>query len=154
MEVTAAVVREHGATVHPRDLHLDGPQPDEVSVRVVAAGICHTDVAVQHGHIPVPLPAVLGHEGAGIVEAAGADVVVTSAPATHVIMSQALCGHCRRCLGGEPAYCEQAAVLSLGGRREDGSPRSATVAARSRATSSGSRPSPRTPSSKPATCTP
>ncbi len=119
MDVTAAVVRSVGAPFTVERLTLDDPQPDEVLVRVVAVGVCHTDVAVQHGHIPVPLPAVLGHEGAGIVEAVGAAVTGVR-PGAHVIMSQAFCGHCRRCTGGEPAYCESAATLSLGGRRADG----------------------------------
>ncbi len=119
-DVTAAVVRAPGEPFVLEPVSLDEPQPDEVLVRVVAAGICHTDLAVQHGHIPVPLPAVLGHEGAGIVERVGVHVTGVHAGA-HVIMSQALCGHCRRCLGGEPAYCENAAALSLGGRRADGS---------------------------------
>ena len=120
MEVTAAVARTPGAPLEMAQLRMDAIQPDEVLVRVVAVGICHTDLAVQHGHIPVPLPAVLGHEGAGIVEAIGADVTGLR-PGDHVIMSQALCGNCRQCQLGEPAYCEHAARLSLGGCREDGS---------------------------------
>jgi aryl-alcohol dehydrogenase len=120
MEITAAVVREAGAPFVLETLTLDDPQPDEVVVRVAAVGICHTDLAVQHGHIPVALPAVLGHEGAGTVMAVGT-AVTSVRPGAHVIMSQALCGHCRRCTSGEAAYCEHAAALSLGGRREDGS---------------------------------
>ncbi len=120
MDVIAAVVRGAGEPFTIETVTLDEPQLDEVLVRVVAVGICHTDVAVQHGHIPVPLPAVLGHEGAGIVEAVGRDVT-TVRPGAHVVMSQALCGHCARCTGGQPAYCVHAAALSLGGRREDGS---------------------------------
>ena len=119
MDVIAAVVREHAAPFTIEDVRLDDPQSDEILVRVVAVGICHTDLAVQRGHIPVPLPAVLGHEGAGIVEAVGTGVVDLS-PGDHVILSQVLCGSCARCTGGEPAYCEHAARLSLGGRREDG----------------------------------
>ena len=120
MRITAAVVREPGAPLLLQPVDLDDPQADEVLVRVAAVGICHTDLAVQHGHIPVGLPVVLGHEGAGVVEAVGADVVDLR-PGDHVILSQALCGHCSQCRHGEPAYCENAARLSLGGRREDGS---------------------------------
>ncbi len=119
VNVTAAVLRGPGQPFTLEGVTLDEPQPDEVLVRVVAVGLCHTDVAVQHGHIPVPLPAVLGHEGAGIVEAVGGDVTTVRRGA-HVVMSQALCGHCARCTGGQPAYCVHAATLSLGGRREDG----------------------------------
>jgi aryl-alcohol dehydrogenase len=121
VQLTAAVVRGAGQPFTIEPLTADDLQPDEIAVRIAAVGICHTDLAVQHGHIPVPLPAVLGHEGAGTVESVGAGVASVH-PGDRVILSQALCGHCAQCLGGEPAYCEHAARLSLGGRREDGTP--------------------------------
>lgn len=120
MEITAAVVRKPGAPFELTTLRLDAPQPDELLIRVTAAGICHTDLSVQHGHIPVDLPAVLGHEGTGVVEQAG-EAVREFRAGDNVVMSQAFCGSCQPCRTGAAAYCANAAKLSLGGRREDGS---------------------------------
>src|SRR6266566_885236 len=72
--ITAAVAREQGKPLTLEQLELDDIRPDEARVRMVATGICHTDAIVRDGVYPTPLPAVLGHEGAGIVEAVGADV--------------------------------------------------------------------------------
>ena len=71
MKITAAVVYEKGAPFVIDELDLSGPQKDEVLVKVVACGVCHTDEVAQHQIIPVPLPAVLGHEGCGIVVEVG-----------------------------------------------------------------------------------
>lgn len=120
MRIKAAVAATAGAPLEIRTLELDGPQADEVLVEVVAAGVCHTDLSVQHSLIPVPLPAVLGHEGAGIVLESGSAVRGLE-PGTKVLLSQAFCGHCGSCRAGVPAYCENASTLALGGRREDGS---------------------------------
>lgn len=102
-----------------RDLTLRDIRPDEVLVRISAVGLCHTDLAVQHGDIPGAFPFVLGHEGAGYVEQVGeavSDVKVGDA----VAMSFAACGHCRNCLAGKPAYCVNFMPLNFGGSREDG----------------------------------
>ena len=72
--ITAAVAREQGKPLTLEQLQLDDFRPDKARGRMVATGICHTDAIVGHGVYPPPLPAVLGHEGAGIVEAVGADV--------------------------------------------------------------------------------
>ncbi|MGN7149244.1 alcohol dehydrogenase catalytic domain-containing protein [Arthrobacter sp. SAFR-179] len=71
MQITAAVARENGAPFTIEQLELDDLRHNEVRVRMVATGICHTDTLVRDGVYPTPLPAVLGHEGAGIVEAVG-----------------------------------------------------------------------------------
>ncbi|MDD0857749.1 alcohol dehydrogenase catalytic domain-containing protein [Arthrobacter alpinus] len=75
MKVTAAVARGNAAPFTIEQLELDALRPNEVRVRLVATGICHTDVLVRDGVYPTPLPAVLGHEGAGVVEEVGISVV-------------------------------------------------------------------------------
>ena len=74
MRIRAAVVDRHDEPFVVETLELDGPGPGEALVRVVATGLCHTDAITRHGDLPFPLPGVLGHEGAGVVEAVGASV--------------------------------------------------------------------------------
>ena len=74
MRITAAVTKAKGERFVLEEVELDEPQNGEILLRIVASGICHTDEAVQHQFIPTPLPAVLGHEGAGIVEKVGPGV--------------------------------------------------------------------------------
>lgn len=120
-EIHAAVLAGIGSEFVIEDVHLADPQPHEIIVRVVAAGVCGTDIHVQHGGIPFPLPGVVGHEGAGIVEQVGASVT-SVAPGDKVLMTFTSCGACRNCLTAHPAYCEQFVSLNLlGGRRSDGS---------------------------------
>jgi len=73
------------------DVELAELQPNELKIRMVASGICHTDLAVRDGQLPVPLPGVLGHEGAGIVEEVG-DAVTVAKPGDRVVMSFNSCG--------------------------------------------------------------
>ncbi|NUP16387.1 MAG: NAD(P)-dependent alcohol dehydrogenase [Streptomyces sp.] len=116
----AAVVESGGAPFTLSDVQLDEPGPHEALVRMVAAGLCHTDLGVASGGLPFPLPGVLGHEGAGVVEAVG-PAVTGVAPGDHVVLSFTSCGECRNCLGGHPAYCATWLPLNLiGGRRADG----------------------------------
>jgi aryl-alcohol dehydrogenase len=115
--VTAAVAREHKAPLVIEELELDDVlRTNEVRVRLVATGVCHTDAIVRDGVYPTPLPAVLGHEGAGIVEQVGASVTNVK-PGDHVVMSAAYCGHCLQCRSGNPAYCENLFAEDFGGRR-------------------------------------
>ncbi|RWZ50822.1 NAD(P)-dependent alcohol dehydrogenase [Labedella phragmitis] len=118
--VTAAVVREPHADLVIEELQLDDLRHNEVRVRMVASGVCHTDAIVRDQVYPTPLPAVLGHEGAGIVEAVG-DSVRTVEPGDHVLLAAAYCGHCARCRAGQMAYCENLFAADFGGRRPDGS---------------------------------
>jgi aryl-alcohol dehydrogenase len=100
---------------------LSQPRSDEVMVELEACGICHADIAAQHGGIPFPLPGVLGHEGAGHVVAAGANVT-DLVVGDRVVLSFTFCGNCAACLGGTPGYCSTWPVLNLvGGGRTDGS---------------------------------
>jgi len=98
---------------------MDAPRADEVVVRIVATGICHTDVANFTGS-RVPKPVVLGHEGAGVVEAIGSAVTAV-APGDPVILSSSSCGRCSACLAGMPARCRNSAAMAFGARRLDGS---------------------------------
>jgi len=116
----AAVVESGGAPFTLSDVTLDEPGPHEALVRLVATGLCHTDLGVASGGLPFPLPGVLGHEGAGVVEAVG-PAVTGVAPGDHVVLSFTSCGDCRNCDGGHPAYCATWLPLNLlGGRRADG----------------------------------
>jgi aryl-alcohol dehydrogenase len=125
MITTAAVVESAGAGFTLADVELDKPGHDEVLVRLVAAGLCHTDLGVAAGALPFPLPGVLGHEGAGVVEAVGADVESVR-PGDRVLLSFTSCGGCANCRDGHPAYCATWLPANLlGGRRADGT---ATVA--------------------------
>lgn len=102
------------------DVELDAPRDDEVLVRIVASGICHTDVAVRNQDIAIPLPMVLGHEGSGIVQAVGRSVQHV-AVGDHVVLSGDSCGHCGACHKGQPAYCDEFVARNLSGLRGDGS---------------------------------
>lgn len=116
----AAICRghDHPFTIEP--VELADLRPDELLVRVVACGICHTDLAVRDAQLPVPLPAVLGHEGAGIVEAVGGDVTVAK-PGDRVVMSFNSCGDCPSCAIDAPTYCYNFYPHNWSGKRADGS---------------------------------
>ncbi|GAA4557352.1 NAD(P)-dependent alcohol dehydrogenase [Planotetraspora kaengkrachanensis] len=119
MRVRAAVAQERSRPFVFEELELDEPQGDEVLVAVTATGVCQTDAHVRSGHIPVPLPIVLGHEGAGVVERVGPDVMGLK-PGDHVVLSFLACGHCAQCLSGRPAYCDDAVAANFSGARLDG----------------------------------
>jgi len=118
-EITAAIVRDEGS-FELGPVLMEAPRPDEVLVRVVATGLCHTDLVVRDQVYPVPLPIVLGHEGAGVVEAVGSAVTKVS-PGNHVAMSFLPCGRCRPCLDGSPASCANFNDHNFAGQRPDGS---------------------------------
>jgi aryl-alcohol dehydrogenase len=126
MHISAAVVQEVGAPFTLAEVELQDPAPDEVVVQIAGAGICHTDIAVKEGHLPFPLPGVLGHEGSGTVVSIGADVT-TVAVGDPVAMSFNSCGRCPRCAKAEPAYCHNFLEYNFGGVRRDGSSGLATA---------------------------
>jgi aryl-alcohol dehydrogenase len=119
-EMRAAIVREKGGEFLLERVSLGAPRPTEVLVRVVASGVCHTDMVVRNQDFSAPLPMILGHEGSGVVEAVGADVT-TVEPGDHVVMTYMSCGLCDTCESGHPAHCEHMATLNFGGGRLDGS---------------------------------
>ncbi len=120
MKIQAAVARAPGQPFSIEPCELAEPGPAEVLVVVVACGICHTDLAVRDQHMPTPLPAVLGHEGVGIVRALGPGVS-EFAEGDRVLMGFGACGVCGHCRQPAPAYCDQAHVYQLLGSRADGS---------------------------------
>jgi aryl-alcohol dehydrogenase len=114
---TAAVVREPGAPYTLESVELADLRPNEVYVRIEAAGVCHTDANMQ---VMVPMPAVVGHEGVGIVDEVGS-AVSDFKPGDRVIISWPACGVCSNCLTGKRYICENAFPLLFSGRRLDGS---------------------------------
>ena len=119
MEIQAAVTDAKGAPFAVQTVEVDELRPDEVLVKVAAAGVCHTDLIVRDQWYPVPLPAVLGHEGAGVVDRVGAHVAKV-APGDRVGMSFNSCGACPTCLTGRPTYCHDFFARNFGGSRPDG----------------------------------
>ncbi len=103
----AAVLREVNKPLEIEDIQHGDPSPREVLIRTVAAGVCHSDLHFQNGSYPYPLPAVLGHESAGVVEAVGSDVTYVK-PGDHVITClSAFCGHCEHCITGRMSLCQE-----------------------------------------------
>jgi aryl-alcohol dehydrogenase len=115
-----AVLRSTGGAYSLETLTVRGPRPGEVLVRVVAAGMCHTDTLGRSGLLGEDfLPAVLGHEGAGVVEEVGAGVTGV-APGDRVVLTFDSCGTCDGCLRGSPASCAEFEQRNLAGRAPDG----------------------------------
>ena len=106
MKIKAAVFRDNSLNPSVEEIELTGPKAGEVLVRIVATGVCHTDIKTAESNRS-PRPVVLGHEGSGVVEAIGAGVTRV-AEGDHVVMSFGSCGHCPSCLDAEPAYCHNA----------------------------------------------
>ena len=107
MEIEAAVFRKVHEPLTIEPVEIDKPWGREVLVRTAATGVCHSDLHVVDGigRFPLDRPIVLGHEGAGIVEAVGADVT-TVRPGDHVVAClSGFCGNCPQCLSGHPNLC-------------------------------------------------
>ncbi|WP_101949893.1 NAD(P)-dependent alcohol dehydrogenase [Mycobacterium sp. 3519A] len=117
MRITAAVSRSPDSPFTVETVDLDAPRADEVLVRIRATGVCHTDLSSK---ARIPVPAVLGHEGAGVVEVVGA-AVAGLAPGDHVVLSYRSCGECGQCRAGHRPYCVRSQQLNSSGRRVDGS---------------------------------
>jgi S-(hydroxymethyl)glutathione dehydrogenase / alcohol dehydrogenase len=124
IEMRAAVLREPGLPVSTETVLLAPPRRGEVLVRVAAAGVCHSDVHLADGALgPGRWPMVLGHEGAGVVDAVGEDVVEV-APGDHVAFCFVpSCGACGACRSGRRTLCETAALNGVAGMLMDGSSR-------------------------------
>jgi aryl-alcohol dehydrogenase len=118
-QIHAAVLRSVGKPLQFENASLEAPRANEVLVRLVATGVCHTDMVVRDQYFKTPLPMILGHEGSGVVERVGDDVT-TVAPGDHVVMTYMSCGLCDPCVTGHPAHCEHMSLLNFGGSRMDG----------------------------------
>lgn len=119
-QIRAAVCREGSTQFSIEDAQLDAPRAGEVLVRIVGAGVCHTDMAVRDRQLPVPLPVVLGHEGSGVVETVG-EGVTSVTPGDAVVLSFASCGTCPNCADHAPAYCYNFGPYNFASARADGS---------------------------------
>jgi aryl-alcohol dehydrogenase len=117
--IQAAVLRTRGK-LKIESLELEGPRDDEILVRIVASGICHTDISFVDGWGRPADPVVLGHEGAGVVEQVGKQVKGFKR-GDHVVLSYQSCGHCPMCRGGQPNHCEYFWEANFGFQRLDGS---------------------------------
>ena len=120
MQIRAAVTRAPHTPMSLELLELDEPRGGEILVRVVATGVCHTDMVVRDGMLPTPQPVVLGHEGAGVVESVGAGVTKV-APGDHVVMTFNSCGTCTSCANGTETYCDDFFAHNFLAERSDGS---------------------------------
>jgi aryl-alcohol dehydrogenase len=120
VEIKAAVVFETSGDFRIEQLELCDPNDDEVLVRIVAAGICGTDLGARAGHLPIPAPpSVFGHEGAGVVEKVGARVTKVK-PGDHVILAWDYCEACTACKTGKVLYCQNFFLHNFHGARPDG----------------------------------
>lgn len=116
----AAVFRAHDEPYRIEDVTLGALEPTELLVRIVGVGMCHTDMLLRSPAMAAALaPAILGHEGSGVVAAIGSAVTRASV-GDHVLLSFDSCGWCASCLGGAPAYCVEFMARNISGRRADG----------------------------------
>jgi aryl-alcohol dehydrogenase len=119
MQTIAAIAREAHQDFTLEAVDIAPPLAGEVLVRIVGVGLCHTDLIARDQFIPIPLPAVLGHEGSGVVAAVG-EGVTKVAVGDRVVIGFSSCGHCARCDEHLPSYCREFPVLNYAGVRGDG----------------------------------
>src|SRR5262249_22248635 len=111
----AAVLWQWNEPFTVEDVTLAKPREGEGRVKLAASGVCHSDLSIQRGTLPMPPPRIIGHEGAGVVEEIGPGVT-SVAPGDHVILCWMYpCGHCVECGRGRPAHCESALATMMGG---------------------------------------
>ena len=106
MEIEAALVDAPGGAFRLARLRMGPPGPGQIQVEIHACGVCHTDMVMRDGGLPVPFPCIFGHEGAGVVEAVGPGVTSVE-PGDHVLLSFHSCGTCAACDDHQPGYCAE-----------------------------------------------
>jgi aryl-alcohol dehydrogenase len=119
-KIQAAVLRKKGGPLKIESMEMEGPRDDELLVRLVASGICHTDIDFRDDWDEADGAVVLGHEGVGVVERVGKRVKSVKF-GDHVVLSYQSCGHCRPCRSGRPAHCRRFYEANFGFQRLDGS---------------------------------
>ncbi|MDU6729018.1 MAG: NAD(P)-dependent alcohol dehydrogenase [Bradyrhizobium sp.] len=119
MQIKAAVARVQGAPLSIEALDIEDPRDNEILVKVVATGVCHTDLVVRDGMLPTPLPVVLGHEGAGIVTKVGRAISKVDV-GDHVVMTFNSCGRCPSCQDHHVSYCHEFFPRNFFAARADG----------------------------------
>lgn len=122
MKTKAAILRDIGGKLNIENVEIQAPKAGQLLVRLTNSGVCHTDEAARKGELLGPqfIPAVLGHEGAGIVEQVG-EGVTDFAPGDHVMITYASCGECEFCKKGQTSLCDKFMSLNFFGVQEDGS---------------------------------
>ena len=111
----AAVLREVDRPLEIEEVQVDNPGPREVLIRTGATGVCHSDLHFVEGKYRINMPAVLGHEAAGTVEAVGSQVNYVKPGDTVITCLSVFCGHCDRCLSGRPNLCHREDVVRAPG---------------------------------------
>ncbi len=122
MLIRAALIEKPGEDFHLETLELAGPRENEALVKIAACGVCHTDDVARSQIIPVPLPAVFGHEGCGVVEEVGPGMEDFK-PGDRVLFSFGYCGTCPNCRSGHPYACLHNRRLNFSGEHFDGTKR-------------------------------
>ncbi|MEP1229081.1 MAG: NAD(P)-dependent alcohol dehydrogenase [Litorimonas sp.] len=120
MKIKAVIAPGNGDEFLYSDVEVDNPRADEILVKIEAVRLCHTDVLAQHGVFQFGTAAVLGHEGAGIIERIGRDITKVKV-GDRVCLSFRSCGTCRKCKSKQPASCQDFSPLNISGGRVDGS---------------------------------
>src|SRR5690348_16851082 len=123
MKARGAVLFQPGSPLEICDVEVAGPRAGEALVKMAAAGVCHTDLHVMRGKFSAPLPAVLGHEGAGVVAEVGPGVTSLKPGDPVVPLWRLSCGHCEYCRRGRPALCTEGTRVRNTGRLPDGTSR-------------------------------
>lgn len=114
MKIQAAVLPGANEPFQIQEVDLDTPGPGQILVRIVGAGLCHTDLVAAHGQTSIAMPAVLGHEGSGVVEQVGPGVTKVQT-GDEVVITFLSCGQCPTCTRNEPAYCHSLRGLNFTG---------------------------------------
>ena len=125
MQTRAAILVKTKEPLVIDNVEVSEPKHGEVLVRMVASGVCHTDLTAMHGMLPIPIPTpiILGHEGAGVVEAVGPGVSKLVKGDHVVTAAVSHCRHCAPCLKGMPFFCNSSLELAWGGCLADGTKR-------------------------------